>query len=348
MITVGDEGETRVVDVFVVSAPITGRLRRVEIEPGDAVTANETVVAEIEPVESNPLDPRTEAEGEALLSAAVSAEALARSELTKATADLRFAESEVRRARELATNGTISTRELEANERAFETARAAVGVARANLEVRRYELERARVHLMSPDEMRERRLDCACVRVSAPIDGRVLRVLRESEGFVPAGEPLLEIGAPDRLEVVVDLLSSDAVKVEPGHTALIENWGGDVTLQARVRRVEPFGFTKVSALGIEEQRVNVVLDIESPPALWRNLGHGFQVDVRIVLWEDDAVLQVPMTALFRVDGEWAIFVNEAGRAQRRKLEVGRQTRDSAAVLAGLSAGDEIVVRIVAR
>ena len=343
MLTVGDEGETRIVDVFVVSAPVTGRLRRIEAEPGDAVVAGATIVAEIEPTESQLLDPRTEAEAEAQLSAAESAASLAEAELDKAEAELRFAESELRRSRELEAKGTISERDLEAAERAFDTGRAAMGVAQANMQVRQYELERVRAQLMSPAEMAQRRELCECININSPVDGRVLQVLRESEGFVQAGEGLIEIGNPERLEIVVDLLSIDAVKIRPGNSALIENWGGDSSLRARVRRVEPFGFTKISALGIEEQRVNVVLDIVSPRDEWETLGHGYQVDVRVVLWEDDTALKAPLTALFRNGDDWAIFVEEKGKARRRIVEVGYTTSSDAEIKTGLTEGEQIVV-----
>ncbi len=343
VLTVGDEGETRVVDVFTVSAPITGRLRRIEAEPGDAVIASETVVAEIEPTASDLLDPRSEAEAKAQLSAAISAESLARAELEKAEAELQFTRSELERARGLVQKGTISARDLEAAERAFKTSRAATSVAQATMQVRKYELERVRALLMSPTEMESRREVCECVSITSPVDGLVLQVLRESEGYVPAGEELIEIGNPERSEIVVDLLSIDAVKVQPGQRAIIENWGGDSRLRARVRRVEPFGFTKISALGIEEQRVNVVLDIVSPRDHWVSLGHGYQVDVRIVLWEDQDVLKVPLTALFRVGEDWALFVREDGRAVRRIVEVGHRTARAAQVMSGLTSGEQVVV-----
>ncbi len=343
MLTTGDEGETRVVDVFVVSAPVTGRLRRIETEPGDAVVAGETIVADVEPAQSNLLDPRTEAEARAQLHAAESAASLAEAELDKAAAELRFAESELTRSRELQAKGTISERDLEAAERVFDTNTAAMGVAQANMQVRRFELERVRALLMSPDEMARQRESCECIRITSPVDGRVLRVLRESEGFVRAGEGLVEIGNPGRLEIVVDLLSTEAVKIGPGDAAHIENWGGGTPLKARVRRVEPFGFTKISALGIEEQRVNVVLDIVSPREEWEALGHGYQVDVHVVLWEDDAALKVPVTSLFRNGADWAIFVEEEGIARRRVVEVGYTTSSDAQILSGLAEGERIVV-----
>ena len=343
MSTVGDEGKTQVRDVYVVSAPVTGRLRRIEAEAGDLVLAGKTIVAEVEPTESSLLDPRTEAEAEAQLSAAGSAATLAEAELEKAQAELRFAESELKRSGELAAKGTIAERDLEAAERAFDTTRAAMRVARANMQVRLYELERARAQAMSPNEMIERRESCACIDIKSPVDGQVLRVLRESEGFVQAGEGLIEIGNPESLEIIVDLLSTDAVKVQPGTTALIENWGADTSLSARVRRVEPFGFTKTSALGIEEQRVNVLLDLVSPREDWLSLGHGYQVDVRIVLWEDSQALRVPLTALFRDEEDWAIFVAEDGRATKRIVKIGHTTSNYAEVTSGLAEQELIVV-----
>ena len=343
MSTVGDEGKTRIVDVYVVSAPVTGRLRRMEAEPGDLVVASKTIIAELEPTESQLLDPRTEAEAEAQLSAAESAASLAGAELEKAQAELRFAESELRRSGELATMGTISERDFEAAERAFDTSKATMRVARANMQVRRYELERARAQVMTPTEMAKRRETCNCIYIDSPVDGRVLRVLRESEGFVQAGEGLIEIGNPEKLEIIVDLLSTDAVKVRPGSPALIENWGGETALQARVRRIEPFGFTKISALGIEEQRVNILLDLVSPRDAWEALGHGYQVDVRVVLWENDEVLRAPLTALFRDGEDWAIFVEEAGKATKRIVEIGHTTSNHAEIISGLTEGEQIVV-----
>lgn len=342
-LTVGHEGETRVIDVFSVSSPINGLLRRIESEPGDAVIANETLIAEVEPTEPELLDSRSRAEAEAQLSAAISAESLARAEFEKASAELQFATSELARSRELAVNGTISERDLEASERAFKTSSAALEVAEASMQVRQHELERARAQLMSPAEMQQHRMSCECVSITSPVDGQVLRVLRESEGFVRAGEGLIEIGNPDQLEIVVDLLSVDAVKVKEGDPALIENWGGDRPLNAVVRRVEPFGFTKTSALGIEEQRVNVVLDLVDPRADWESLGHGYQVDVRVILWQEDDVLKVPLTALFKENGEWTLFVSVDGRAQKRHVTLGHVSIDEGQVLSGLSEGELIAL-----
>lgn len=342
-LTVRDEGETRVVDVFVLSAPIAGRLKRIELEPGDAVVRGETIVAEIEPTDAALLDPRSEAEARAQLSAAESAATLAAAEFEKAEAELAFARSEVERSRELARDGTLSLRDLEADETTLKARVAALAVSQATLQVRKFELERVRAQLLSPEELQSRRESCGCVHLTSPVDGRILRVLRESEGVVPAGSDLVEIGNPSQLEIVVDLLSMDAVRIEAGQKAFIENWGGERRLDARVRRVEPFGFTKVSALGIEEQRVNVVLDITSPVEDWSRLGHGYQVDVAIVLWEGESVLKVPLTALFRDGQDWAVFVRREGRAVMQRVEIGHRTATEAEIRAGVEASDEIVV-----
>ena len=342
-LTVRDEGETRIVDVFVLSAPLTGRLRRIELEPGDAVVRSESIVAELEPTDAELLDPRSEAEAKAQLSAAESAAGLAQAEVEKAEAELAFARSEVERARELARDGSLSLRDLEADETALKARVAALTVAEATRQVRDFELQRVRAQLLTPEELQAQRVNCGCLSLTSPVDGRVLRVLRESEGPVAAGTGLVEIGDPAELEIVLDLLSMDAVRVEPGQKAYIENWGGDGRLEALVRRVEPFGFTKVSALGIEEKRVNVVLDIVSPVEQWSRLGHGYQVDVGIVLWESPGVLKVPVTSLFRNGGHWALFVREEGRAVRRDVDVGHRTDSEAEIVDGVDAGEEIVV-----
>ena len=342
-VTVDDEGETRVRDIFVLSAPVAGRALRIEAEAGDPVVADKTVVAEVQPIDPEFLDPRTEAQAQADLRAAESAETLSKAELTEAQAEFEFARTELDRARALVVEGTISQRDLDDAERRHETSRAAVQTALAALQVRRFELERAKAQLLSPAEARKRRGDCDCVPLTAPVDGRVLRVLHESEGVVQAGQPLVEIGDPRDLEIVSDLLSAEAVKVAPGQRVIIEDWGGETPLAGRVRRVEPFGFTKISALGIEEQRVNVIIDFTSPAPDWARLGHGYQVEVRIVLWEGDDLLTVPLTALFREGDAWAVFVSEHGRAQLRVVTVGHRNGLEAEIVDGLKVGDEVVI-----
>jgi HlyD family secretion protein len=344
VVTVDEEGETRVRDIFVVSAPVAGRTRRIEADVGDRVIAHESVIVEIQPTEPSFLDVRGKAQAEAAVRAAESANVLAQAELDRAVADLDFARTEVERARELFRKGTISQRELDEAERTYKTAVAARDRARAALQVQAFELEQARAQLLSPDETVESKGEGRFIPARAPVTGVILRIPNESERVVMAGEPLAEIGNPDDLEIVADLLSADAVKVSAGDRVLIDAWGGGRVLEGTVRRVEPFGFTKISALGIEEQRVNVVIDLTSPHEHWERLGHGYQVETRIVLWENDDVLKLPLTALFRDgEGEWAVFVAKNGRAERRPVKLGRRSGFEAQIVGGLHQGDRVVV-----
>ena len=316
-VTVSDEGETRVKDVFVVSAPLAGLMRRIELKAGDAVTAQQTVVARIAPSDPNFLDVRSERE--------------ARAAVRRAEAERDFAEAELKRYRQLAGQGVVSANDRDAAERRAQTAAAA--------------LEEARARLTAPSVARRRAgPDCDCIDVYSPVSGSVLRVLQESEAVVASGAPLIEIGNPGDLEIVVDLLSTDAVRVEPGQRVLIEACVAVPPLNGTVRRVEPFGFTKVSALGIEEQRVNVIVDFTDPPDRWARLGHGYRVEPRIVLAEAASVLKVPQAALFREQGEWAVFVDDGGRAALRNVELGLENGLEAQVLKGLAAGERVVLQ----
>jgi HlyD family secretion protein len=345
-VTVDEEGETRVRDVFVLSAPVAGRARRIEIEAGDEVVAGETVVAEIEPVDPSLLDVRSERESEAAVRAA--------------EAEFEFAQRELARQRQLGQRGVASARDLDAAEKAFRTARAALENARAALLARSFEYDRARAQAKRAEQSGKG--EPLLIPVHAPVSGRVLRVLRESAGVVAPGEPLLEIGDPQDLEIVVDLLSADAVRVEAGQEVLIEQWGGGRLLHGRVRRVEPYGFTKVSALGIEEQRVNVVIDLTDPPEQWQRLGHGYRVETRIVLWRGEDVVKLPLSALFRAAGsaesheagagaaernadsaDWAVFVVEKGRARLRPVARGRHNGLEVEIQSGLEPGERVVL-----
>lgn len=343
VVTVDEEGETRVRDVFEVSAPVAGRVRRIDAEVGDPVVADQTMVAEIEPIDPTLLDLRSEAQAQAALRAAEANKALAEAELVEAEAEFEFAEAELQRARRLIRAETISEQALDDAERRHKATRAAVATAKARLQVRHFELERAQAQLMSPVHTRAAHDVCDCVPLLAPVHGRILRVLHKSEGVVAAGEPLVEIGDPTDLEIVIDFLSSDAVNIAPGQRVIIEQWGGRAALSGRVRLVEPSGFTKVSALGIEEQRVNVIVDFTSPPAEWQRLGHGYQVTVRVVLWEGSDVRKLPLTALFRNGGEWAVFVEEDGRARLRMIKLGQRTGLEAEVIEGAEPGERVVV-----
>lgn len=340
-VTISGEGKTRVKEVYVVSAPVAGRTLRLQVHAGDSVVGGETELAVLQPAEPQFLDVRTRAEAEARVQAAEAAKSLAEARLARARAELEFAEADLRRARILAAKDNISRRELERAQLNVRTRSAEVATEEAAVSQAAYELETARAALVQPGAAGE--ATGCCVRVVAPTSGSVLRVLAESETVVAAGTPLLEIGDPRELEIVVDLLSTDAVQVQPGATVFIEHWGGSAGLEGRVRLVEPFGFTKVSALGIEEQRVNVIIDLVDPPEARRELGHGFRVEARIVVWQAPDVLQVPVSALFRAGDSWAVFVVADGRAQLRRVTLGRRNSLTAEVAGGLAAGDAVIL-----
>lgn len=343
VVTLDDEGETRIRDVFVVSTPVTGRVRRIEAEVGDVVTARETIIAQIEPIDPEFLDPRSEAEARADVQAAEAALAVAKAQLTEARAEQEFAQSELDRAQRLIISGTISERSLDEAERAFKTKAAAVDTSRASYRMREFGLARAMARLLSPVETQAGHGECECVPVRTPVTGQILRLLHESEGVVTAGQPLVEIGDPHDLEIVVDYLSTDAVKIRPGQHVVIDKWGGPGTLSGRVRKVEPFGVTKVSALGIEEQRVNVIIDITDPAERWQRLGHGYRAETRIILWRSNDVLKLPLTSLFRDGDRWAVYVDDRGRAKKQIVQIGHRSGFEAQILEGLSAGDRVVM-----
>ena len=343
LVSVDEEGETRMRDVFVVSAPVAGLAQRIVWRVGDSVTANTSVITEIEPSDADFLNPRSQAQAEAPLQASRASYELAVAEVERAEAELSFAREEVLRARALIVDGAIATRVMDDAERTFATAQATLKTQQAALQVQRVELERAKAALISPSGDAPDGEACMCIPVSAPVSGPVLRVLHESAGSVSAGEPLVEIGDPGSLEIVVDLLSTDAVRVRPGHRVIIDDWGGPLPLAGIVQRVEPYGYTRVSSLGIEEQRVNVVVDFSQAVDVEARLGHGYRIVARIVLSEQTDVLTVPLTALFRDNQQWVIFAIENGRARQRSITVGAQNSFRAVVTEGLSEGEQFVV-----
>lgn len=340
-VTLDEEGETRVRDVYTLHAPLRGQLQRIAAEVGDVVKAGETQLAQIEPAPPAFLDVRIEAELQAAVEAARAAHKLAAAELNKAKADLTFAEGERARARQLIERRAISQRALEDAERAYHVAQANLATAEAALKVREHELHQARSRLLSRQEIRSLREDCECMPVTAPVSGVVLQVMRRSEGVVEAGTPLLDIGDPADLEIVVNFLSEDAVRITPGQRAIITGWGGE-DLNAVVRRIEPFGQTEVSALGIEEQRVDVILDFAEPPQRWRTLGHGYRVDVQVILFEGE-VLKLPLGALFRQGDDWAVFIAADGLARLRRVAVGQRNSLAVEIREGLEPGDRTIL-----
>jgi HlyD family secretion protein len=336
-VTIDEEGETRVRERFAVSAPVAGRLRRIELEPGDPVERGGTVLASLTPVQPTLLDARAQAELTAAVEAARAAVGQTQADRQRAVAELDRARSLLRRQEALAEAGAISRDELEATQTALTTAEEARRAAEFGVNRAEYDLQIARARLQQPAA------GGRAIEIVSPIDGIVLRRIRESEAVVQAGEPLIEVGDPGQLEVVADLLSTDAVRVSPNARVLIEQWGGGHALEGRVRRVEPSGFTKISALGVEEQRVNVIVDFADPATAANSLGDAYRVEVRIVAWEEPDVLKVPVGGLFRRGDAWAVFRIDAGRARTQPVEIGQRNSTEAQVTGGLDAGQPIVL-----
>jgi HlyD family secretion protein len=342
-VTVDEEGKSRIKDVYVISAPTTGRLLRTTLKPGHEVRKGQ-VVAVIEPSVPPFLDLRSRRELEALIEAARAAVRLAEAELAQARSELQFAERELERAASLSRTRVIAERQHEKARLDVDTRKAALARAEANRELRGRELESALARRTGPDDAAAAGSDetTPYVSVGAPIAGRTLRILQESEQVVLQGTPLVEVGDPDNLELVVELLSSEAVRVRPGAAAIVEGWGG-LQLAAKVDRIEPAGFTKVSALGIEEQRVKIVLLLMGDSWQRRRLGHDYRVFVRIVVHQSADAVLVPLGGLFRQGEAWAVFIVERSRAHVRIVEVGARNAHHAEVVGGLAPGQRVIL-----
>lgn len=338
-VTIREEGIARVRDVYAVSTPIAGHMSRTVLEEGDSVVAGKTIVAAIHPLDPPLIDRRTEAELLAARDAARSGVGIATSELGRAETSLKLAEEELERALKLFGPGVISESTLQRNRNEVALQRAAVDAARATVGYRQAELASAEARLLQPNSASRNAADC-CVTLLAPIDGTVLAVHTRSEQAVAAGAVVAEIGDTSKLEIVVDLLSADAVRIAPGTKADILEWGGEGALSATVRKIDPAAFTKVSALGIEEQRVNVVFDLDKGAP---GLGHGFRVVAELAIWDCPSCLQVPISALFRSGDTWRVFRLAEGRLSETEVEIGRMNDETAQVLRGLSPGDVVVV-----
>jgi HlyD family secretion protein len=326
-VTVDEEGETRVRDRYVVAAPVAGRVARIEWREGDAVAAG-AVVGRLLPA---PLDARAREQAVARVAEAEDAQRAADAGVAQAGAAAEQARRSCQRAQQLAARNLIAPEERERAELEETTRARELESAQFRAQAVAHDVEVARAALLAGAG--------AAIPLRSPVRGRVLRVPERSERVVLAGTPLLELGDPAKLEIVADLLSSDAVRVKPGDAILIEGWGGGETLRGRLRRVEPSGFTKVSALGVEEQRVNVIGDFVDPPGA---IGDRYRVEVRIVVWEGRDVLQVPTSALFRHGDGWSVFVVEQGRARQRDVRVGHRSTFETEIVQGLNEGDAVV------
>lgn len=336
-VTIDEEGETRVRERFVVSAPVSGRLQRIELEPGDKVERGKTIVARLDPAAPPLIDPRTQAELRAGSEAARAAVGQSRAERDRAAASLARARQSLTRQQALVEAGAVSRDELEATQATLRTSEEEFRASEFAVARAERELQLAQARLI-PATAGGRTVD-----VVAPVNGVVLKRLRESESVVPVGEPILEIGDPASIEIVADLLSTDAVRVPQGAAVLIDLWGGNTPLDGRVRRVEPSGFMKVSALGVEEQRVNVIIDFVDVATAGKHLGDGYRVEVRVVTWRDDAAVKVPIGSVFRQGDGWAVFLVDGEHARLRAVQIGQRNDIEAQVASGVTEGQTVVL-----
>jgi len=339
-VTIDEDGRTRVEDRHVITSPLSGNLARIELEPGTHVEEG-TVLAHIEPIPPPLLDARARSELQARVQAAEAS--LRQSNAAAARADTRvtFTSRQAQRLEKLRDAGNASAEETETAEleaasaaRDRDSAKFASRVAKYELEMAKAALERSASGHQTPGEVFE---------VRSPVVGTVLKVLRESEGIVTAGTPIMEVADPHALEIVVDVLTSDAVEIEPGDPVIIERWGGEGALLGHVELIEPSAFTKVSSLGVEEQRVNVIVDLDDPYERWEALGDGYAVETGIVVYEDPAAVQVPTSALLRTVDGWAVFVIADGVAHLRPVTIGRRGTRTVQVADGVAPGETVVV-----
>ncbi|MDH5534255.1 MAG: efflux RND transporter periplasmic adaptor subunit [Betaproteobacteria bacterium] len=332
VVTVDEEGETRAHDRYLVAAPVAGRLERIALHEGDAVAEGD-VLARLQPI---PLSAREREEQLARVAAAEAIVREAEERVRRAAVTAEQASRERERVDKLVSQGFISPQAAEQAKVVETTARNELDAARYHAQSARADARSARAGLMAVAPAGGK---APVIEVRAPAAGRVLRIPEKSERVIAAGAPLVTLGDPQALEIIIDVLSTDAVKVKPGMPVLLEGWGGSGVLRAKVRVIEPFAFTKVSALGVEEQRVNIIADFVDPP---RPLGDGYKVDARIVIWEAQDVLRVPASALFRVGDSWALFVVEEGRARRREVKVGQRNSTYAEIAEGIGAGAAVI------
>ena len=339
-VSIEEEGQSRVKDRYVVSAPVDGYLRRVESHVGDAVEKDQEV-ASLKPLPSRVLDPRSRAEAEARYSAAKASLSVAVENVNAAEAERQYLETEQQRLEELYKDKNISLGALQEIQARFRKARANEQSAQFSVDIARFELDAAKAALSYSAASNGSIPDT--VSIKSPVKGRILKLIHESEGVVNAGEPLLEIGNPLSLEVQVDVLSRDAVRLAPGTAVEFKRWGKDEILEGVVRTVEPVGFTKISALGVEEQRVLFINDITSPVELWNRLGDGYRLEAEFILRQDNNVLQVPTSALFRYHAGWALYTVDSGRARLREVKSGQRSGFTTEILSGVGENTVIII-----
>lgn len=339
-VTIEEEGKTRVIDHYVLSAPVDGFARRINLEIGDPVEKDQQIVC-LEPLRSNVLDPRSRAEAEARVSASRAALNAANQNARAAEADAQFAKDEEARFKRLYESGTIPYDKYQQSIADAQRTKAKLESAKFAVQVAQFEKTAAEAALrysaaQSSGEEPE------TVSIKAPVSGEVLKIHHKSEGVVNKGDPLLDIGDPHSLEVEIEVLSRDAVRIKPGTKVEFTRWGGDNPLEGSVRTIEPVGFTKISALGVEEQRVHVIADITSPKKEWEDLGDGYRVETSFILWEGKDILQVPSSALFHYKDGWALYSANDDVAELRIVKTGQRSGIATRILSGITEGEKII------
>ena len=337
------EGKTRIHDVYTVSTPIDGRVTRIESEVGNRVTAGQSILANMHPSNPQFLDKRSEIQAKADADGAKAALSLAAARVKQAKVAKEYGQSQFKRAQELFEKKLIPIAQLEQAELHLKNLKAELETAQSTQQVQAAALKTAETRLLQPEAIADNEDDNCQICIKAPVDGLVLEVIHKSESIVPVGTPLLRIGDPEDMEIELEMLSTNAVKVSEGDMAVINRWGQDDPIKAQVLVIEPFGFTKVSALGVEEQRVKVILSFIDPYEKWQALGHGFRVEAGIVIDEADDAVIVPLSALFREQGQWSVFKLDGSSVVLTAVEIGRKNDLEAEVISGLSVDDTVVV-----
>lgn len=339
-LTVRDDGETRIKEKYIVSAPVDGRLLRIEIHPGDIVCVGQTVVARVEPTDPSLLDARTQAQLEARVGAAEANHQRSQAELSQQTNAFEAAQHEFTRVNELKNTNAISQATVDQVEHQYHIAKAGVNSAVFSAKIAEFELAQARAALVRTPGSDN---SSSSLTIHSPIDGRVLRVFREDEGVVSPGSPIVELGNSSEMEMLIDLLSTDAVRVRPGAKVFVEHWGGTGILEGTVRVIEPAAFLKISALGIEEKRVKIVADFTTPLQQRESLGDGYRFEARIVVAEYQDAATVPSGVLLRDGEKWYVFKVVDGRAKQQSVKIGESNGMDTRILNGVVPEDELIL-----
>ena len=340
--TVDEDGKTRARERYVVSAPIPGRLLRVALKAGAPVEKGR-LLAVIVPSAPGLLDVRTERELSARLGTAQAERRRAEAAVERARVALEQARADLEHARQLAEKGFIPPTQVERDERDVQGKSKELNAEQFALHAAGHQVEQARAALLRLKQEAEGKVSEQRFEIHSPVAGQVLRVIQESEAVVAVGQPILEIADPTELEVVIDVLTADAGEIRAGAPVRLDRGEGEAPLEGKVRLVEPAAFTKISALGVEEQRVNVVVDFVSPIDLWRNLGDAHRIDARITMLSRDDAIKVPVSALFRQQEQWAVFAVVDGRARARPIRITARNSREAMVEDGLAPGDRVIV-----